>query len=68
VYAGVLIANVVFEIGYRGIFYYRFMNRPGAGAVLKAVGVSLLAQISIIALTFVLIFWYMKSGMSGLFH
>jgi Protein of unknown function (DUF3667) len=68
VYTGALIANIVFDIIYRGIFYYRFMNRPGTAAVIKAQCVSLLAQIIIICLTIALLFWYMVSGMSGLFH
>jgi hypothetical protein len=61
-------ANILFDIIYRGIFYYRFINRPGTGAIAKALGVSLLAQILITALTFALMFWYIISGMSGLFH
>jgi hypothetical protein len=61
-------ANILFDIIYRGIFYYRFINRPGTGAIAKALGVSLLAQIIILASTFALLFWYIKSGMSGLFH
>jgi hypothetical protein len=67
-YMVALIANIVFDIIYRGIFYYRFMNRPGTAAVIKALGVSLLAQTIIIAITFVLMFWYMITGVSGLFH
>jgi Protein of unknown function (DUF3667) len=63
-----MIANILFDVIYRGIFYYRFMNRPGAGAIARALGVSLLAQIIIMAATFALLFWYMISGMSGLFH
>jgi Protein of unknown function (DUF3667) len=61
-------ANILFDIIYRGIFYYRFINRTGTGAIAKALCVSLLAQIIIMASTFALLFWYIISGMSGLFH
>jgi Protein of unknown function (DUF3667) len=65
-YLAAIIANVVFDITYRSIFYYKFMNRTGTGAIFKAIGVSLLAQVIVITSTFVLMFWYIKSGMSGL--
>jgi hypothetical protein len=58
----------LFELIYRSIFYYRFMNRPGAAAALKAVGVSLFVQITWIAITAAAIMWYVASGMSGLLH
>jgi hypothetical protein len=68
VYFGALIGYMLFELTYRSIFYYRFMNRAGAGAIIKAVAVSLFVQITWAAITVAAIYWYIKSGMSGLLH
>jgi Protein of unknown function (DUF3667) len=67
IFIAVMIANILFDIIYRGIFYYKFMNRQGTVALLKAIGISLFAQVFIMTLTLALLFWYMVSGMNGLF-
>lgn len=64
------VAMVVYflaDLVFRSIYYYKFMNRPGTAAALKAVGVLLLVQLIWFAIVLVLMFWYIKSGMSGLF-
>lgn len=55
------------DLVYRSHYYYKFMNRPGPVAALKAVGVILLVQLFWFALVMTLMFWYIRSGMSGLF-
>lgn len=60
-------AYFIFEIIYRSIYYTRLLDKKGAGAFFKALGVAVLAQVTWIALTMSLLFWYIKSGFGGLF-
>lgn len=68
VYYSLLFCYFIFEVLYRAIFYYRFINKPGFLQALKALGVSLLSLAIWSGLTFSIIYWYITSGMSGLFH
>lgn len=50
------------EIVYRGIAYYQFIGKKGGGYLLKAFGVSLFAAAFWIALTYGLIWYYIRYG------
>jgi hypothetical protein len=50
------------EIIYRGIAYYQFMNKKGGIYVFKAVAVSLLASALWIAISYGLIWYYIRYG------
>lgn len=53
----VLVAFFLFEIVYRGMAYYQFMGRPGAGPLVKALAVSFLT----VALWFAGVTWFMMT-------
>jgi hypothetical protein len=63
----VLIVYFVFEVTYRSVYYVKLFNKQGAAAYVKSALVALLAILVWMVITVSLIFWYMFSGMSGLF-
>jgi len=56
---------VVFQISYAAIFYYRFIGRTTRAAAWKAAGVSLFVTVFWIALTVLLLIWYISHGFWG---
>jgi hypothetical protein len=62
----VLGAFFVFDLVYRSIYYYNFMDRRSVAAAFKAVGVVISVQIFWLIIVLALMFWYIKSGFSGL--
>lgn len=52
----------LFEILYRGIAYYQFMNKKGGWYLAKSIGVSLLASAVWIAVSYGLVWYYIRYG------
>jgi Protein of unknown function (DUF3667) len=52
----------LFEILFRGYAYFQFINKKGAGAVIKAYGASVLLTVIWSGLTGFLIFYYVRCG------
>lgn len=61
-----LIGFFLIQIIYCGVFYYRFINRPGKPALAKAMGISLLTIVFWAALTAFSISTYISTGFWGL--
>lgn len=57
----------IVEITYRSIYYTRLMGKTGAASYAKAAAVALLAQVLWISLSGGIMFWYIVSGIGGLF-
>lgn len=57
-----LSAFFLFEIIYRGMAYYQFMGRKGKLPLFKALGVSLLTSVTWIAVTYSLVWYYIRYG------
>ncbi|WP_336514639.1 DUF3667 domain-containing protein [Pollutibacter soli] len=57
----------LFEIVYRGIAYYQFMNQKGTKYKLKALGVSVLASVFWIVISGTLTYKYIQDGLWGIF-
>lgn len=68
VYYIAILAYFIFELTYRSVFYYRFIGNKGSGAAIKAFLVTLFSVLFWIVLTVAVVYWYISSGMSGLFH
>lgn len=61
-YLYLLGAFFAIEITYRGIAYYQFMGKKGKAPLFKALGVSLLASAFWFAITFGMIWYYIRNG------
>jgi uncharacterized membrane protein len=64
----VLICFFVFEITYRAVGYYQFINRSGGWAKVKALGVSLLVSVLWFFIVSTFISIYIRTGFKGIFN
>jgi len=61
-----LMLYFLFEITYRSISYYYFMNQRTTGSAVKAIAVSFTALLIWVMLSFLVIYFYIKTGLWGL--
>lgn len=58
-----LVLFFIWEVGYRSLAYYRFLNRPGTGRYLKALAASLTVTVGWFLLSTSLIRYYIEHGL-----